>query len=76
MINFHSVTVLDNHSIEQPLLIRNAHILAEMGKAYNIHTIIATINNQSHQNNVIPQITSVLPDNKIYDRTVIQLLAR
>lgn len=56
-------------NIDRQLLKNNVIGLAKAAKAFNVPTVLTSVETESFSGNIWPELLAVLPDNRIFERT-------
>ncbi|MDB5931423.1 MAG: isochorismatase hydrolase [Polaromonas sp.] len=56
-------------NIDRQLLKNNVIALAKSAKAFNVPTVLTSVETESFSGNIWPELLAVLPDNRIFERT-------
>ena len=71
LIDFQPAMFAGVHSHDRTTIVQNVQILAKAAKLFRVPTILSTVAAQSFSGAMIPELTSIFPDQKPIDRSSI-----
>jgi len=71
LIDYQPAMFAGVHSHDRTIIVQNIQILAKAAKLFRVPTILSTVAAQSFSGSMLPEVTSIFPDQKPIDRTSI-----
>jgi nicotinamidase-related amidase len=71
LIDFQPAMFAGVHSHDRTTIVQNIQILAKAAKLFRVPTILSTVASQSFSGAMLPELTSIFPDQKPIDRSSI-----
>lgn len=71
LIDYQPQMVFGVESMNREVLLNNLSGICKTAKLFDLPTVLTTVTAQSFSGEILPEITNIFPDHKVYDRTTL-----